>query len=609
MAAGDNFPSVFSTLAEDVIKSGGDFQYHIDKYNGLDADSELSMRDMSLGGAHPPPDGGSIADHYFSLTGDPLMATNMALDDILGNRGVMQTDEQAKVNAAAQGLFSALPHDMIDQSLLSDVAEGFGVSSSSLSTAINDIGAVEGLDNPLLLGTPDNVFSDLPFASPSMEVPLPPQSERFVVPPEHFPPTPTEPYIPPFDPTAGIGKVTEEFGTPSEGESLFPWLGRVGEEQLRSGVTESGQQDIEDLQQLGMGWGELWDKSQFLLPPNWPIFNQPKETSELQELWDSGASREKVEDAAEAMLLADMDPGARALHEDGDIYSAHRMNQQIRVVMDQLDESQFDIDVESNPNIFAPSPMDMTLPRDVYPPGYIGDLGETQTPISELASPELSAHTQAIADAIESGTAPSSLTTGENIPPQWQDAPFSSIWDSYLQGALPSYSPTVESAYSRAESPTLGSFLLQPPGSSTFRMADRDAASYEDWGNYLESIDAANYPVLDWEQYNPQWDSIVDAVFDEGGLAAQAGNVTNAPLWLGLQATAPDLRRNAISIALARYYQGQPVHSSYASRAVESTLGTIYDRHASASLQMEDANPAELFFKELVENNPDRYGK
>ena len=135
------------------------------------------------------------------------------------------------------------------------------------------------------------------------------------------------------------------------------------------------------------------------------------------------------------------------------------------------------------------------------------------------------------------------------------------------------------------------------------------AASYEDWGNYLESIDAANYPVLDWEQYNPQWDSIVDAVFDEGGLAAQAGNVTNAPLWLGLQATAPDLRRNAISIALARYYQGQPVHSSYASRAVESTLGTIYDRHASASLQMEDANPAELFFKELVENNPDRYGK
>ena len=280
MAAGDNFPSVFSTLAEDVIKSGGDFQYHIDKYNGLDPDSEQSMRDMPLGGAHPPPDGGSIADHYFSLTGDPLMATNMALDDILGNRGGMQTDEQAKVNAAAQGLFSALPHDMIDQSLLSDVAEGFGVSSSSLSTAINDMGAVEGLDNPLLLGTPDNAFSDLPFAPPSMEVPLPPPSERFVVPPEHFPPT--EPYMPPFDPTAGIGKVTEEFGIPSEGESLFPWLGRVGEEQLRSGVTTSGQQDIEDLQQLGMGWSELWDKSQFLLPRNWPMFNQPTETSEIQ---------------------------------------------------------------------------------------------------------------------------------------------------------------------------------------------------------------------------------------------------------------------------------------------------------------------------------------
>jgi hypothetical protein len=600
MAAGDNFPSVFSTLAEDVIKSGGDFQYHIDKYNGLDPDSEQSMRDMTLGGAHPPPDGGSIADHYFSLTGDPLMATNMALDDILGNRGGMQTDEQAKVNAAAQGLFSALPHDMIDQSLLSDVAEGFGVSSSSLSTAINDIGAVEGLDNPLLLGTPDNVFSDLPFAPPSMEVPLPPPSERFVVPPEHFPPT--EPYIPPFDPTAGIGKVTEEFGIPSEGESLFPWLGRVGEEQLRSGVTTSGQQDIEDLQQLGMGWSELWDKSQFLLPRNWPIFQKETETSELQKLWDSGASRETMEDAAEAMLLADKDPEARALYEDGDSSSVIQMNQQIRIVMDQLDESQFEKEVESDPNIFAPSPIDMTLPTDVYPPGYIGDIGETQTSIDELASPELSAHTQAIA----SGVPMDSLTTGENIPPQWQDAPFSSIWDSYLQGVLPSYSPIVESAYSRAMNPTLGSFFLQPPGSATFPMGDRDAVSYQDWGNYLEAIDAANYPVLDWEQYDPQWDSIVDAVSNDG-LDAQA--VTNAPLWLGLQSGAKDLRRNAISIALARYYQGQPVHSSYASRAVESTLGTIYDRNYNASLQMEDANPAELFFTELIEGNPIRYGK
>jgi len=302
-----------------------------------------------------------------------------------------------------------------------------------------------------------------------------------------------------------------------------------------------------------------------------------------------------------------MDPGARALHEGGDINSAHRMNQQIRIVLDQLDESQFDIDVESNPNIFAPSPMDMTLPRGVYPPGYIGDLGETQTPIGELAPPaNISPHAQALASAMESDTAPSSLTTGENVPVTWQDAPFSSIWDSYLQGVLPSYSPIVESAYSRAENPTLGSFFLQPPGSATFPMGDRDAVSYQDWGNYLESIDAANYPVLDWEQYDPQWDSIVDAVSNDG-LDAQA--VTNAPLWLGLQSGAKDLRRNAISIALARYYQGQPVHSSYASRAVESTLGNIYDRHASASLQMEDANPAELFFTELIEGNPDRYGK
>ena len=160
------------------------------------------------------------------------------------------------------------------------------------------------------------------------------------------------------------------------------------------------------------------------------------------------------------------------------------MNQQIRIVMDQLDESQFDIEVESDPNIFAPSPIDMTLPKDVYPPGYIGDIGETQTSIDELAPPTLSAHTQALADAIESGTAPSSLTTGENVPVTWQDAPFSSIWDSYLQGVLPSYSPIVESAYSRAMNPTLGSFFLQPPGSATFPMGDRDAVSYQDWGNY-----------------------------------------------------------------------------------------------------------------------------
>ena len=70
---------------------------------------------------------------------------------------------------------------------------------------------------------------------------------------------------------------------------------------------------------------------------------------------------------------------------------------------------------------------------------------------------------------------------------------------------------------------------------------------------------------------------------------------------------------SAISLALSRYYAGQPVPSNYSTRAVANVLSSIYDRKQSADLRTgynkAGSNSTVNFLDFLATVNPDRFGR
>ena len=72
-------------------------------------------------------------------------------------------------------------------------------------------------------------------------------------------------------------------------------------------------------------------------------------------------------------------------------------------------------------------------------------------------------------------------------------------------------------------------------------------------------------------------------------------------------------KNSAISLALSRYYAGQPVPSNYSTRAVANVLSNIYDRKQSADLRTgynkAGSNSTINFLDFLATVNPDRFGR
>ena len=138
MAIGDNIPSIFSNLAQSVIKSNGDPMYLMDQFEGRDPDAEQQLR-MGIMDGPPPPMEGSLLDQYLFATGDPNQATGMVINDIMARHDeTVNTLEDAKIDTTASQLLNMFPE--YKQSI-----NKVGSSASVISYSTRDIDRSESI--------------------------------------------------------------------------------------------------------------------------------------------------------------------------------------------------------------------------------------------------------------------------------------------------------------------------------------------------------------------------------------------------------------------------------------------------------------------------------
>ena len=186
-----------------------------------------------------------------------------------------------------------------------------------------------------------------------------------------------------------------------------------------------------------------------------------------------------------------------------------------------------------------------------------------------------------------------------------------------MSGAVPNYyAPGMESAYDVGRLPTLGNFYLRP---NTGPVAQD---SREDFPSFFQATAPQDYNVLDWSEFSPQWNKIidyVDAVRSGSPDAIEntrnefiAGDYTALLKPLGIADSKDTSKNDAIALALSRYYAGQPVPSNYSTRAVANVLSSIYDNKQNEYLRKEPmagSNMTTHFIGFLETVNPDRFGR
>lgn len=165
------------------------------------------------------------------------------------------------------------------------------------------------------------------------------------------------------------------------------------------------------------------------------------------------------------------------------------------------------------------------------------------------------------------------------------------MFEAYGATNVPNYFGGMDAALGRQYRPLLGAHLLQQSG---FGFGAPQAG--RTYGAFLEDVRPETYTPLDWNKLAPSWEKLigyVTAQASSGGTDPDAAEqiATGNPIMAeALTETGSAGKRNAIALALARYHAGKPVQSSYANRAVASSLEDIYDRTAADTIRYGGAN-------------------
>ena len=179
-----------------------------------------------------------------------------------------------------------------------------------------------------------------------------------------------------------------------------------------------------------------------------------------------------------------------------------------------------------------------------------------------------------------------------------------------MSGSMPNYyTPGAASAIGVSAKPTYGNFLLRPRDQLTA------ADDRGDFASFVQATAPQDYNVLDWSKFAPQWNdtlNYIDSV-KSGAPDLLEKQITNLdPSLQNVLSNSPS-KNSAISLALSRYYAGQPVPSNYSTRAVANVLSNIYDRKQSADLRTgynkAGSNSTINFLDFLATVNPDRFGR
>tara|TARA_R100000963_G_scaffold34962_1_gene30440 strand:- start:10 stop:1932 length:1923 start_codon:yes stop_codon:yes gene_type:complete len=639
MAIGDNIPSIFGNLVDSVMKSGGDPQYLMDQFAGENADRNLSLRSTEIGNA-PPPFQGSAFDEAMMLTGDPLAATSMTIERSIAesdiNGGVHSSNmDNAKIDMAATQMFDMFP-GTIDQSLFSTVGDNMDVSADDLAQAWNDINTQVSTEISMMSPGGESLINPLPNAPMSPSIPqqnAPPPLEPFEqILPTGITPSPNPPMSP--EEAAAIVQTIGEGGTPLTMEDVQSQVGGLDLNRWNpfSSIGNFLQEDIKEtiapINRIGEtlsyeNVGNVLSGIRDLrIPWGSPPAGGDQEIVNLQKDIASGnISTTEADKRIEDIALASLDTGALALYNQGDIGVANSVNRQIQTIKAEI-ENQSIIPVD-DPGVFAVDTSEAERLTDGQPE-YL----QAGTPV---APPPVIP--QQIGPAIPppDGTGLSITDTGTGIggtggliagPGDVNANPVTGYtpYQQYpilMSGAVPNYyAPGMESAYDVGRLPTLGNFYLRP---NTGPVAQD---SREDFPSFFQATAPQDYNVLDWSEFSPQWNKIidyVDAVRSGSPDAIEntrnefiAGDYTALLKPLGIADSKDTSKNDAIALALSRYYAGQPVPSNYSTRAVANVLSSIYDNKQNEYLRKEPmagSNMTTHFIGFLETVNPDRFGR
>lgn len=134
----------------------------------------------------------------------------------------------------------------------------------------------------------------------------------------------------------------------------------------------------------------------------------------------------------------------------------------------------------------------------------------------------------------------------------------------------------------------------------------------EGFGDFLEMTRPQDYSVVDWSALSPQWNTVLDYVdASKAGSPDALESLTNNPSFATLTnalRSSSNPGRDAISLAMARYYQGQPAPSNTATRAVASWLTDTWNQQSRKSA-LAGTDATVDFLSYLATSNPDRFGR
>ena len=635
MAIGDNIPSIFGNLVDSVMKSGGDPQYLMDQFAGENADRNLSLRSTEIGNA-PPPFQGSAFDEAMMLTGDPLAATSMTIERSIAesdiNGGVHSSNmDNAKIDMAATQMFDMFP-GTIDQSLFSTVGDNMDVSADDLAQAWNDINTQVSTEISMMSPGGESLINPLPNAPMSPSIPqqnAPPPLEPFEqILPTGITPSPNPPMSP--EEAAAILQSAREGGTPLTMEDVQSQVGGLDLNRWNpfSSIGNFLQEDIKEtiapINRIGetLSYENVGNVLSSAAQRIIPWMGQTPATDQTivnlqRDIVSGNISTTETDNIIEQFVLDGLDDAAQAAYNQGDIGVANSVNRQIQTIKAEI-ENQSIIPVD-DPGVFAVDTSEAERLTDGQPE-YL-QAGTPVMPPPVIPQPQQIGPAFPPSDVTGTGTdiggtdylGSSGLVAGPgglNVPQSLTSMTPLQQFPLLMSGSMPNYyTPGAASAIGVSAKPTYGNFLLRPRDQLTA------ADDRGDFASFVQATAPQDYNVLDWSKFSPQWNdtlNYIDSV-KSGAPDLLEKQITNLdPSLQNVLSNSPS-KNSAISLALSRYYAGQPVPSNYSTRAVANVLSNIYDRKQSADLRTgynkAGSNSTINFLDFLATVNPDRFGR
>ena len=636
MAIGDNIPSIFGNLVDSVMKSGGDPQYLMDQFAGENADRNLSLRSTEIGNA-PPPFQGSAFDEAMMLTGDPFAATSMTIERSIAesdiNGGVHSSNmDNAKIDMAATQMFDMFP-GTIDQSLFSTVGDNMDVSADDLAQAWNDINTQVSTEISMMSPGGENLINPLPTAPMSPSIPqqnAPPPLEPFEqILPTGITPSPNPPMSP--EEAAAIVQTIGEGGTPLTMEDVQSQVGGLDLNRWNpfSSIGNFLQEDIKEtiapINRIGetLSYENVGNVLSSAAQRIIPWMGQTPDTDQTivnlqRDIASGNISTTETDNIIEQFVLDGLDDAAQVAYNQGDIGVANSVNRQIQTIKAEI-ENQSIIPVD-DPGVFAVDTSEAERLTDgqpeylqagtpVMPPPVIPQQIGPAIPPPDGTGTITDTGTGMGTDYLGS----SGLVAGPgglNVPQSLTSMTPLQQFPLLMSGSMPNYyTPGAASAIGVSAKPTYGNFLLRPRDQLTA------ADDRGDFASFVQATAPQDYNVLDWSKFSPQWNdtlNYIDSV-KSGAPDLLEKQITNLdPSLQNVLSNSPS-KNSAISLALSRYYAGQPVPSNYSTRAVANVLSNIYDRKQSADLRTgynkAGSNSTINFLDFLATVNPDRFGR